>query len=115
MQYTSVLGVITFSAILSSNSNTLSIISFSLSSIAPCSSPVSTRDLISSFVTLSSESSLSNPNSFTKTFVDTDSILTKGAAILETKRIGFTTNIESLSAFFIANLLGKSSPNTSVK
>ena len=82
----SVLCVIISDTVISLNSNTLFISSFSSSSIVPLSSPWSTIILISSSVTISSSFS-PTPNIFDIAFVVIVSNFTNGAVIIEISRI----------------------------
>ena len=90
-------------------------ISFSSSSIAPASLPASTINRISSSVTSSSSSSGLMPRRRSTPFVDTVRSHTMGAKSVDTNETRELMGSTSLSAFFIANLLGTSSPRTSVK
>ncbi len=113
-RYTSVLGVIISFDIVSSNSNILSIISFSVSFITPCSCPTSIKERISSLDTFSSKSSSLSFVILSNKFVDPESSFTYGKAIVEIKIIGLIENIAIASAFFKATRLGNNSPNTRV-
>ena len=99
---------------MSSNSNILSIISFSVSFITPCSCPTSTIDFISSFDTFSSKPSTLKPNNFISRFVDNDKNFIKGNVTFDTNKIGLTENIAITSAFCKAILFGNNSPKTKV-
>ena len=99
---------------MSLKSNTLFISSFSSSSIEPFSSPTSTIILISSSVTISSSFSLT-PNILDTKFVEAVNNFTNGAVITDIVFIIPIVKYANFSQYFIANLLGTSSPKTKVK
>jgi len=110
----SVLGVIIFLAVVSSNSIIPSIISLSDWLIAPFSSPISIKLLISSLEICSSIPSVFTLHIFKITLVENDKNHTKGLVTLEINIIGFIADIANFSDFWSAILFGTSSPKTNV-